>query len=301
VRVAERSRWSRAAPIVRAVVALLAIALLVLALWRSWPDVRSALVAIGWAPAFGALLLAALATLLSALSFRVVMVGLHAGRSARRDVEDFLASQIAKYLPGGFWAVAAQTELSADAGVPRRRSGAAYVLTVTISLAAALALSPLAGTAALTHRAVWVGAVAVLLVVATGLVLPRVLPQRVPAVGARTLIAAALLALATWAAFGTHLWLLVRASGTDHPFSYATAVGTFAFAWALGLVAVVAPAGIGVRELALIGLLTPVLSGGHAAALAVVVLSRCITSVSDAAFGLAALAARRARTVGPAS
>lgn len=293
---AERSGWSRAAPVVRTVVGLVAVALLVWAVWRSWPDVRAALAGVGWGPAAGALLLAVLATVLSALSFRVVMVGLHAGRSLRTDVEDFLASQLAKYLPGGFWAVAAQTELSGDAGVPRARSGAASVLTVAISLAAAVVLSPLARTGDAAHRALWIGVVAVALVVGIGLVLPRLLPRRLPTVGARTLLAAAPLAVATWAAFGAHLWLLARATGTDQSFSYGTAVGCFSLAWAAGLVAVVAPAGIGVRELALVGLLTPVLSGGHAAALAVVVLSRCLASVSDATLGFAALASRRRRT-----
>jgi glycosyltransferase 2 family protein len=123
-----------------------------------------------------------------------------------------------------------------------------------------------------------------------------VLPRRVPVVGARTLVPAAALAVAAWAALGAHLWLLAGASGTDQPFSYGTAVGCFALAWAAGVVAVVAPAGIGVRELALVALLTPVLSGGHGAALAVVVLSRCLTAVSDSVLSLSALASRRRRS-----
>jgi hypothetical protein len=281
--------------LVRVLVGVLALMLLLLAVVRSWPQVRSTLETVGPAASVGALLAAAVASTLSALAFRVLMNGMHEGTTLRGDVEDFFASQLAKYLPGGIWAVAAQTELSADSGVPRSRSGAASVLNLALSLAAAAVLGPLAGARSGWPRVAAVGlALAVFLAVVL-IVLPRVVAGRSLQLSPGRLATAGGLALAIWVAYGVHLGLLVHASGTDRPVGFGTLVGTFALAWASGLVAVIAPAGIGVREVVLVSLLSPVLSGGHAAALAVAVLSRFLITVSDAALGLTATASRRRR------
>jgi uncharacterized membrane protein YbhN (UPF0104 family) len=68
------------------------------------------------------------------------------------------------------------------------------------------------------------------------------------------------------------------------------ALGGFALAWTVGFLAagllVVTPAGLGVREVALFAVLGPVVAGGGAVA-AVVLLSRVVHTLSDAAWALA--------------
>ena len=281
--------------LVRMLVGVLALVLLLLAVVRSWPQVRSTVETVGPAASLGALLVAAVASTSPRSRFRSLMVGMHEGTSVRGDVEDFFASQLAKYLPGGIWAVAAQTELSADSGVPRSRSGAASVLNWRVSLAAAV----YSGRSPVPDRGAG----------------PELLPSDWPwpcssqssCSPSRACVAASLaLALAGPVGQGrragaddlgsrtasTSACSSTR-SGTDRPVAFGDAVGTFALAWASGLVAVIAPAGIGVREVVLVSCSSPMLSGGHAAALAVAVVSRFLITVSDAALGLAATASRR--------
>ena len=68
--------------------------------------------------------------------------------------------------------------------------------------------------------------------------------------------------------------------------------GAYALAWTAGLLVVVAPAGAGVREVALVAALAPVLDRG--AGLAVAVLSRVLMTGGDLAWGLAGAALRPA-------
>jgi uncharacterized membrane protein YbhN (UPF0104 family) len=65
-------------------------------------------------------------------------------------------------------------------------------------------------------------------------------------------------------------------------------VGLFALGYLLGWLALFAPGGVGVRELALVGLLTPVL--GSASALAVTLASRVALTLTELAAALVGLA-----------
>jgi uncharacterized membrane protein YbhN (UPF0104 family) len=66
-----------------------------------------------------------------------------------------------------------------------------------------------------------------------------------------------------------------------------TATGVFALGYVLGLLALFAPGGIGVREVLFIGLLTPFVGSGGAIALTVA--SRLQLTLTEAAAGLGAL------------
>jgi len=59
----------------------------------------------------------------------------------------------------------------------------------------------------------------------------------------------------------------------------AGAIGGFAVAWALGPLLVIAPAGLGVREVTLVAVLAPPLTGP--AALVVAIVSRLLMTVTD--------------------
>jgi uncharacterized membrane protein YbhN (UPF0104 family) len=69
------------------------------------------------------------------------------------------------------------------------------------------------------------------------------------------------------------------------------AAGGFALAWSVGFLAVFVPAGVGVREAALVAALAPVLDRGDA--LVVALISRVLMTLGDLAWaGVAVITAR---------
>jgi uncharacterized membrane protein YbhN (UPF0104 family) len=105
---------------------------------------------------------------------------------------------------------------------------------------------------------------------------------------------------------GLQVWVLVLDLGASPAESFVPAVCGYALAAAIGMVAVFLPAGIGLREVILVLLLTGPLD--RSAASAVVILSRFVITASDvAAAGLGWLydrthhlmAARRGDGAGP--
>jgi uncharacterized membrane protein YbhN (UPF0104 family) len=103
-------------------------------------------------------------------------------------------------------------------------------------------------------------------------------------------------ALAAWFFYGLHVWFLVRAVGGFGADAWVGATGGIALGWALGLVAVLAPAGVGVRDGVLLAVLSPLV--GRTPALAVVLASRGLLALTDVALAAVA-AARPARGAAP--
>src|SRR5207237_1177238 len=75
-----------------------------------------------------------------------------------------------------------------------------------------------------------------------------------------------ILTVLSWGTYGAALWMLARGLVPDAPIPLplATAIGAFALGYILGLLALFAPGGVGVRELVLVGLLAPFLGSGGA-------------------------------------
>jgi uncharacterized membrane protein YbhN (UPF0104 family) len=76
----------------------------------------------------------------------------------------------------------------------------------------------------------------------------------------------------------------------DTPLPLPAAIGAFTLGYILGLLALFAPGGVGVRELVLIGLLAPFLGSGGAVAVSVA--SRLVLTVLEAAAALVTLPLR---------
>ena len=219
----------------------------------------------------------------------------------------FFVGQIGKYVPGSVWPVVMQAELARDHGVPRRRTAAAtmvmLLLAATTALMVALTAFPFVPQVA-QGRYGWALLLVVPLLVALH---PRLLGPCSTGGSGRS--AASRWStrhrcaaprpplrgrLASWLAAGTQVWLLTGALGAPMTWrTFALAVGGYAFAWAVGMLVVVAPAGAGAREVALIAALSSVLGGGEV--LVVVLISRVLFTVADlAAAGLGHGAGRRA-------
>jgi hypothetical protein len=219
----------------------------------------------------------------------------------------FFVGQLGKYLPGSLWPVMAQMELGRDHQVPERASGAAVgvflLVVVGTGLAVAAVAAPLLGPDAL-HAYWWLLAALPLALLAVappvlnrGVALVLRLARRSPLpapLSGGGLLRAAGWALLSWLAYGVHVWVLAGQLTDAGPLLLAHATGSFAAAWCAGFLLVVAPAGAGVREAALILLLGGVLTGPQATVVAVV--SRLLFVAGDLGWGgVALLAGRRAR------
>ena len=278
---------------------LLAVVLLLLALRDQGPEARAAVRAVGPTAAAGSLAAVLAGLLASALCWRALLADLGTPLGARAALGVFFLGQLGKYVPGSVFAVAAQMELGRTHGAPRSRVATAGLLFLGVLVASgmlvAAAVLPLTSPAALSSPSwgpyAWVlallpvGLAALAPPVLTRLVslLLRVL-RRAPlerALSARGVGAALGWALAMWAAYGLHLWLLVRTQDTGPALLLST--GAYALAWSAGLLVLAAPAGAGIREVVLVAALAPLLDRGSA--LAVAVLSRVLMTLGDLGWG----------------
>ena len=278
---------------------LLALVLLALALREQGPEALEAARDIGLWAALASLAAVLVGLLASALVWRALLADLGTRLGPRAALHVFFLGQLGKYVPGSVFAVAAQMELGREHGAPRSRVGTASLLFMGVLLAAALlsaaAALPLTSPEALRQYS-WV-----LLVLPLGLLVlaPPVLTRLVGVLlrllrrapldrplSVRGVATALGWALVVWAAYGVHLWLLVRAQDTGPgPDLLLLSTGAYALAWTAGFLFVLAPAGAGVRELALVAALAPVLD--QAGALAVAVLSRVLMTLGDLLWGAA--------------
>lgn len=285
--------------VLRVGVLVLALVLLGLALREQGPEALDAAREVGPAAAAGSLVAVLGGLLASAMVWRALLADLGTRLPLRPALHVFFLGQLGKYVPGSVFAIAAQMELGKAHGAPRSRTGTASLVFMGVLVAAGLLTAavalPLTSPDALDDYA-WV-----LLALPVGLLLlaPPVL-TRLVALLLRLLrrdplerplswsgTGAALgWALVMWAAYGVHLWLLVRTQDPEPgPDLLLLSTGAYALAWTAGFLFVVAPAGFGVREAALVVALAPVLEAGPALALAV--LSRVLMTLGDLAWGAA--------------
>jgi uncharacterized membrane protein YbhN (UPF0104 family) len=209
--------------------------------------------------------------------------------------------QLAKYVPGSIWPVLAQSELGADRGIPRSRSALSVllcyaVMTCSGALVAAATL-PFA-TAGSVAQYFWV-----LFLIPAGVVLlsPPVLnrllglvlrlmrqPALLQGVSYRGLARTMAWAVAGWACNGGMVYVLMRELAGVRQGTLLVSVGAYSLSWAIGFLAVFAPAGAGVREAVMVALLHTQTT--FQIALTVALLSRAISVVCDALTGAAASA-----------
>lgn len=240
------------------------------------------------------------------LAWRAVLADLGSHLPLRDAVSVFGLSQLGKYLPGGVWNVVAAAEIGADHAVPRHRSVASMGVAVLVSVVSGAAVGavalPFVSAGALGP---WGGVVWVTPVIAVVL-LPPVLNRliglalrlagREPLARPLTwggLAAVTAWSVAGWLVAGTQTWVL--ATGLGMPATgrtFALAVGGWALAWTVGFLVVLAPAGAGVREVVLVGVLAGSLSGA-AAPLAVLVSRVVLTAVDGVLAGAGLFLVRR--------
>ncbi|WP_405088773.1 lysylphosphatidylglycerol synthase domain-containing protein [Microbispora sp. NBC_01389] len=298
----------RSGPLPRVLLALAALAFLAYGLARNGTETWAALERLSWW-SLGVSFLAVLAGLAFMLvAWRDILAGLGSPLPLRVAARVLFVGQLGKYIPGAVWAFAAMMELARQHGAPPRRTFGATALGLVTSLGCALALTAATLSGQIAREAWWLLALVPLILVGLH---PRVLAwglnlalrvarrdplDRVPS-GADMTRAAAW-TMAGWLVYGVHLWALVGGLRPGGVSLYAIAAGAYALAWSTGILTVVVPAGIGVREGAMVVALAPLLD--TPSALVVAVVSRVMFTLADVTWaGLGFLLARGVRAEAP--
>jgi len=294
----KRSRWPTV--VVLAVVAGFFVATLA----ARWNDVIS----LKWRLEPG---LFTAATVLLALSYGLVawLWGLALRRAAGTRLvagaRIWFLSNLARYVPGNVWSYVGAVELARREGVARRTTLAVMALTQVLSVGVALAagLPVLLAERARLGRPALLGAVVVVAVAGLAVLFRRRLlglarrrlpgfdpAELAPSAGTVAWLVAGYAAywVVTGLAFAALVASLYPLAAGDVPL----VVAAYAAAYAAGFLALLTPAGLGVREGVLVVALAPVLPAGPARVVALV--SRVwMMLVELAGAGVAHLAARR--------
>jgi len=229
-------------------------------------------------------------------AWNAVLRGWGANLAYSRAARIWCLSNLGRYIPGKVWSVAGLAVLA-------QREGA----TGWAAAGSAIAMQALAlGTGAVAMAVTLPGAPNVTAALIAGLVALAVVASLTTAPvtglvgrlsrGRFTLsplpLSAVVLGggatLAAWVLYGLALWMLSTGMLAAAPPPVPTAIGVFAAGYIVGLIAIFAPGGVGVRELMLTALLGPVIGAGPAAALSVG--SRLMLTCTELAAALIAVA-----------
>lgn len=272
-----------------------------------WDEVAPLLGALAPLPVVGAMVAVLAGIYATFRCWRALLTDLGSPLPAGPAMRIFFVGQLGKYLPGSLWPVLAQMEMGRDHKVPPRSSGAAVAVFLIVVVGTGLVIAvPSLPLLADGDRYWWTLLVLpVALVAATPPVLNWIIatalrlarrPQLPRPLSTAGIARAAAWAVASWAAYGLHVWVLALALGaTVGPALLLVATGAFAAAWVVGFLVVIAPAGAGARDATLVLLLAGVVSAPQATVIAL--LSRLMFTVGDLAWCIPALIAhRRARS-----
>lgn len=280
-------RWGLAVAVVVAVAYALA---------RNWSSVAVHLRQVTWGALVGSGLLAMLPPLLSMLGWRVLLADLGSPVAPGPAAGMFFVGQLGKYVPGAVWSVVAQAEIGARLHIPRRRTAVGGLIAVGMAavtgIVVGLPVVPLVLGPGEIAGSSWT--VVVVLLLAVLVLWPRLLntviwlllrllrrdplDARLSRAGVARAVGWFVLA---WLAAGCQVWVLSHelASDAEPTELLLVAVSGFALASAAGILSVVLPAGVGVRDGVLVLALSAVMP--VAAATAVAVLVRFLTVVAD--------------------
>lgn len=281
--------------VARAVFVLVALACAWWGFRGRWSEIGEALAGTAPLRLAGAVALAALGLALTGWLWRLLLGRVGSDVGALDAAAVFFLGQLGKYVPGSVWSVAAQAHLGRRHDVPARSSLAASAVFLLVHTATGLllggALLAASGPGRVPVSYAVLGAGVGCIALAPPLVrrIADRLAGRPTRFGVAELVTTTALMATVWLLYGGSSLLLVPA-GPGTPGLVGT-TAAFALAHAVGVLVVLAPAGVGAREGVLVALLAPAL--GVPGAAAVALLSRLAHALAD--FTVAALAAGAAR------
>lgn len=235
---------ARALRLAGVVVALLGVAFVVRSLVADWPRVSAALAdaAPGWMGA------SVLLTCLSLAWIAGIWGWLLGGCGPRTALRWYFVGELAKYVPGGIWAVLGRSEFAVQAGARRGDAYRATLASLLATFGAAL-LVALVMAGARPELLTRIGSVPRWLpwVLAAGSLMGVIVAVRIVGrLGTLQSALALVLSIPAWLGVGAATVCVIRALGATAPWSevlFATASSWFA-----GFAVVPVPSGIGVRE-----------------------------------------------------
>jgi glycosyltransferase 2 family protein len=240
-----------------------------------WPAIRERQLA--WQA--GPLLLGSAVVIVTLAMFVVAWTAALRWCAARITLLDgakiWFTTNLARFLPGGVWQFASLAVMATRYGVSAAAATATVLLQQIVLLLTGLAVVAVF-TPVVLQTGWWQAALAGAVVLgALLLFLPR-LGRRLPSLavvwsqmGAAHLLVYAAFLIIPWLLYGVAFRLLALGLLGDVSASWGFYIAAFTGSYLAGVIAVFAPAGLFVREAALIGVLTPVLGAGDAAILAV--------------------------------
>ncbi|HXG44785.1 MAG TPA: lysylphosphatidylglycerol synthase domain-containing protein, partial [Gemmatimonadales bacterium] len=277
------------------------------ALWRNWSEVRAQPPV--WSVNPGGVILSAIlvwamyAILIAA--WRAMLAGWGQRLGPWEAARIWTVSSLGKYVPGKVWAVAGMALMAREAGVAPWAATASAVILQALAIGTGALVAGAAGSQALESAhpgataALW--ALAAASALGVGLLTWPPLVQRLvrtvttlPAAGslpARPVLLGLGANLVAWLGYGAALWILARATLPEAPLGLGAAIGSFAASYVAGLLVLVAPGGLGVREGVFVLMAQGSLGWGGAAALAVA--SRLLLTLTELGAALPFLIFRR--------
>jgi hypothetical protein len=196
-------------------------------------------------------------------------------------------SNLARFIPGAVWQFAGLAALAADEGISPLAATGAVLLQQLVLLGTGVVIAVMLAPAWIEPISGGLSPVATAGIAVAALVaLTVAIPLTMPALGAmlgrvtRREFAwprPSLKAFATytsslvlpWLAYAVAFWLFARAVVGSAAPSLAVSGGAFVASYVAGIIAVFAPAGLAVREAALVAMLTPVVDARTALVLAI--------------------------------
>ena len=303
---APRGRWS-GRKLVRRGFLLAALVALAVLLWRQREDVLRSLHAVSPVAVLASLAVGAAGAAMPALSWRDLVNSQGPQVGVGATARTYFLSQLGKYLPGGVWTLAAQVDLARDMRVPARQAAVATFLNLALNIMAGLLIAGLTLPLALpglVSRFWWAFLPVPVLVV---LLHPRIVtwwsglafrllrrPTDPVRLSWSVLLRCLLFVVVGWIGLGLHFGLLLADVGQVGWSTWLLSLGVFPLAWIAGFLVLVAPAGAGVREAALVLGFASVLPSSAVLTLALV--SRVLLIGADVILAGVVLGVRAGRT-----
>jgi hypothetical protein len=269
-----------------------------------WRGVQAALGRMHWYAVAGSAIAAMAGAGAMMMAWRALLADLGSPLPVPVAARITFVGQLGKYVPGAIWSFAAHVELGYDYRVPRVRGAASVLMALAVAIGMGLVIAavglPLASVTVARHYLWIMAAIPVLVACLCPPVLGRLTDGVLRVIRmqplARRLTWRGLAVVAGWTAlgwllYGMQVWVPLASETGRGIHVLDLAVAGYALACSAALVLVVFPNGIGPREVILIAALAPVID--RPAALALALIARVTTTISDMAWGAIGLAAGR--------
>jgi uncharacterized membrane protein YbhN (UPF0104 family) len=275
---------------------MLAFGFLSYQLWQVRDDLGASLRTVGWATAALATLVGIAGGVPGFFAWRVLLARLGVHLPLRTAVRVFFLAGLARYLPGGVWPALAHAVAAKPLGASPARMAGAYLASQVLGLVAGMVVGLLALPRLVAADSIWWILLPILLATLVPLVSPRLLAAvfglarrllrrrdvgSFPLPGRGTLLFVTGMSAAGWVVTGLSITLLTTAFGAPLGPAILVGVGGFALSMLAGMLAVIMPSGLGVREVVLGLTLATLVSGPDL--VTVVALSRVVLTVGDLA------------------